>query len=78
MRRKKDAPKICEAFGGGTTRTIMMAELATDLLARLRRNEIDIPVFIREAEKLPDDEWQILSDLVMQWFSQQKIEGDAP
>jgi hypothetical protein len=52
-----------------------MPELAAELLARLRRNEIDIPAFIREAEKLPDDEWQKLSGLIMQWFAQQKNEG---
>ncbi len=52
-----------------------MPELAAELLARLRRNEIEIPAFLREAEKLPDEEWQKLSDLVMQWFAQQKAEG---
>jgi hypothetical protein len=52
-----------------------MPELAAELLARLRRNEIDIPVFLREAEKLPDEEWQKLSELIMQWFDQQKAEG---
>jgi hypothetical protein len=52
-----------------------MAELAAELLARLRRNEIDLRAFLREAEKLPDDEWQKLSDLVMQWFAQQNAEG---
>jgi hypothetical protein len=51
-----------------------MPELTIDLLARLRSNEIDIRVFVREAEKLPDDEWQKLSALVMQWFAQQEIE----
>jgi hypothetical protein len=54
-----------------------MPEFVPDLLARLRSNEIDIPVFIREAEKLPDDEWRKLSARVMQWFSQQKTEGDV-
>ena len=53
-----------------------MPEVATDLLARLRRNEIDIPMFIREAEKLSDDEWKNLSALIMQWFAQQK--ADCP
>jgi hypothetical protein len=59
----------------GIALTIEMPELAAELLARLRRNEIDIPAFIREAEKLPDDEWQKLSGLIMQWFAQQKNEG---
>jgi hypothetical protein len=54
-----------------------MPEVAPELLARLRRNEIDIPTFIREAEKLPDDEWQKLSAMVLQWFAQQKIESYA-
>jgi hypothetical protein len=52
-----------------------MPEVAPELLARLRRNEIDIPAFVREAEKLPDDEWQRLSALVLQWFAQQKVES---
>jgi hypothetical protein len=52
-----------------------MPELAADLLARLRRNEIDIPVFVREAEKLSDDEWKYLSSLIMRWFAQQKTDG---
>jgi hypothetical protein len=52
-----------------------MPELTSDLLARLRKNEIDIPVFIREAEKLSDDEWRDLSILIMQWFAQQKADG---
>jgi hypothetical protein len=55
-----------------------MPEVAPELLARLRRNEIDIRAFVREAEKLPDDEWQRLSVLVLQWFAQQRIEsGDG-
>jgi hypothetical protein len=66
-----------EGFRAGNTRMKVMPELTIDLLARLRSNEIDIPVFIREAEKLPDDEWQKLSARVMQWFSQEKTEGDA-
>jgi hypothetical protein len=52
-----------------------MPELAAELLARLRRNEIDIPAFVREAEKLSDDEWKKLSALVMQWFTQQHEDG---
>jgi hypothetical protein len=52
-----------------------MPELAPDLLARLRGNEIDIPAFLREAEKLSDDDWQKLSTLIMQWFAQQKAEA---
>jgi hypothetical protein len=52
-----------------------MPELTSDLLARLRKNEIDIPVFIREAEKLSDDEWSNLSALIMQWFAQQKADA---
>jgi hypothetical protein len=47
----------------------------TELLARLRKNEIGIPAFFREAEKLSDDEWRKLSALIMQWFAQQAAEG---
>jgi hypothetical protein len=54
-----------------------MPELAAGLLARLRGNEIDIPAFLREAEKFPDDEWQKLSTLIMQWFAQQNTEASG-
>jgi hypothetical protein len=54
-----------------------MPELAADLLTRLRGNEIDIPAFVREAEKFPDEEWQKLSTLIMQWFAQQNTEASS-
>jgi len=55
-----------------------MPEAAAELLARLRRNEIDIPGFLREAEKLSDEQWRNLSALIMQWFAQQfHAGGDA-
>jgi hypothetical protein len=54
----------------------VMPELA-ELLARLRRNEIGIPAFLREAEKLPEDEWRKLSALIMQWFAQRQAEGSS-
>jgi hypothetical protein len=73
--RKKHAPKIPEGFETGITLTRLMPELAADLLARLRRNEIDIPVFVREAEKLSEDDWKRLSSLIMRWFAQQKTDG---
>ncbi len=75
MARKKHAPKKPEGFETGITLTKLMPELAADLLARLRKNEIDIPVFVREAEKLSDDEWKRLSTLIMRWFAQQKTDG---
>jgi hypothetical protein len=54
----------------------VMPELA-ELLARLRRNEIGIPAFLREAEKLPEDDWRKLSALIMQWFAQREAESEA-
>jgi hypothetical protein len=34
-------------------------------------------MFIREAEKLSDDEWKNLSALIMQWFAQQNADGPS-
>ena len=62
-----------EGMRAATAPTVVMPELG-ELLARLRSNEIDIPAFIREAEKLSDEEWRKLSALIMQWFAEQKTE----
>jgi hypothetical protein len=49
-----------------------MSDLAAELLARFRKNEIDLGEFMREAEKLSNDEWQRLSVLILEWFGQQQ------
>ena len=41
-----------------------MPQLAADLFEQLRKNEIDMRQFFREAEKLPNDELQKLGELV--------------
>jgi hypothetical protein len=49
-----------------------MSDVAVELLARFRKNEIDLVQFMREAEKLQDDEWRSLSALILQWFGEQQ------
>jgi hypothetical protein len=49
-----------------------MTDVATELLARFRKSEIDLSEFVREAEKLSLEEWQRLSALILEWFGQQQ------
>jgi hypothetical protein len=49
-----------------------MTDVATELLARFRKSEIDLSEFVREAEKLSLDEWQRLSAMILEWFGQQQ------
>jgi hypothetical protein len=68
--RNSAAMSLHEGVPARIAPTKLMPELA-ELPARLRRNGIDIPAFVREAEKLSDDDWGKLSALIMQWFAQE-------
>lgn len=54
-----------------------MPDVSAELLARFRRNEIDLPQFMREAEELSQDDWEKLSALILEWFGERATEPSS-